>query len=115
MYDAIKHDNVSYGEIAAHVSAICTEMNAIWPLHASASEAVAVVLPKGWRQVAAVFAVLCSGRAYIPIEAERLTQQIALILKQACCTKAVVLNSTFREIWTQRATCRVHCARGGVI
>jgi amino acid adenylation domain-containing protein len=46
-------------------------------------EVVAVVMAKGWQQIVAVYAILYSGAAYIPIDATLPDKRIAQILEQA--------------------------------
>lgn len=92
VYDAADDVTLSYIELARCVNSIGQEMQDSWTPGAAENEAVAVILPKGWRQIAAVYAVLCSGKAYIPIEADSPAQRIALILEQAGCNKAIVSN-----------------------
>ncbi len=43
---------------------------------------VAVFLPKGWRQVAAVLGVLAAGAAYVPLEPEWPARRIARVLER---------------------------------
>lgn len=84
-------------ELATNMHAIHIEMMATWSSQASTAETVTVILPKGWCQIATMFAILCSGQAYIPIKADLPPQQVALILKQAGCTKAVVCDSSIEN------------------
>ncbi len=65
---------LGYGELAATAAALAAELRAAG---AERNRLVAIVMDKGWEQVAAALAVLEAGAAYLPIDpglpAERLT------------------------------------------
>jgi amino acid adenylation domain-containing protein len=69
---------------------------------------VAVVMEKGWEQVAAVLGVLMAGAAYLPIDPalprERLHyllahSQVGLVLTQAALDHALVWPAAVRRVW----------------
>ncbi len=54
---------VTHGDLLRHASAVAEALGDLPP-----DQLVAVSLPKGWRQVAAVIGVLLAGGAYLPID-----------------------------------------------
>ena len=54
---------LTYSQLLSHAAAISQSLGAIEP-----NRLVAVVLPKGWQQIAAVIGILMSGGAYLPID-----------------------------------------------
>ncbi len=54
---------VTHGDLLRHASAVAEALGELPP-----DQLVAVSLPKGWRQVAAVIGVLMAGGAYLPID-----------------------------------------------
>ncbi|KAJ1019678.1 hypothetical protein NDA13_005905 [Ustilago tritici] len=90
LHYAAEELSLSYVDLARHVHRTCEKMEASWKANKDANKSVTVILPKGWRQVASVFAVLCSGMAYIPIEIDLPIQRITLIMEQASCAKAII-------------------------
>ena len=70
---------LSYGELAqrAHVLA-----HRLRKLGARPNQLVAVVMEKGWEQVAAVLAVLEAGASYLPIDASLPPERIAHLLRK---------------------------------
>jgi pyochelin synthetase len=68
-------------------------------LHAAGVAAgglVAVVLPKGWEQVVAVFGALGAGAAYVPIDPEWPAERIRYVLGDTQAA-AIVTNARLRE------------------
>jgi amino acid adenylation domain-containing protein len=57
---------------------------------------VAVVLPKGWEQAVAVFAILTAGAAYVPVDPGWPAERIRLLLREAAAT-AVLTTTALRE------------------
>ncbi|MGE0415880.1 MAG: amino acid adenylation domain-containing protein [Acetobacteraceae bacterium] len=54
---------LTHGALLAHAAAVARAIGPVPPDHL-----VAVVMPKGWRQVAAAIGVLMTGGAYLPID-----------------------------------------------
>lgn len=57
---------VSYGQLLAHAAHIAGQLQ---ERDVRPNELVAVIMDKGWEQVVAVFGILLSGAAYLPIDA----------------------------------------------
>jgi len=57
---------------------------------------VAVILPKGWEQVVAVFGILAAGAAYVPIDPEWPAERIRYVLGDTRAT-AIVTSSRLGE------------------
>ena len=93
---------VSYGELAGVVAGLCHRLRAAG---ACPNTLVAVVMPKGWRQIAGVLAVLESGAAYLPIDPEtppaRLHQLLADGEVRIAVTPASLAGS---PIWPEGMT-----------
>ena len=70
-------ERLSYGELEAISARLARRL---LRLGAGRNRLVAVVMEKGWQQVAAVLAVLRSGAAYLPIEASLPAERRALLL-----------------------------------
>jgi amino acid adenylation domain-containing protein len=60
------HRTLSYRELAQHVNRIGRRLR---ELGARPNELVAVVMEKGWEQIAAAMGILASGAGYVPIDA----------------------------------------------
>mgnify|MGYP000845870410 CR=1 FL=1 len=58
---------LTFGELFAEAHAVARRLREVLPKDTE-SVLVAVGLPKGWRQVAAVFGVLLTGAAYVPVD-----------------------------------------------
>ncbi len=54
---------ITYGDLLRHAEAISLSLGTVEP-----NRLVAVVLPKGWQQIAAAIGILMSGGAYLPID-----------------------------------------------
>jgi amino acid adenylation domain-containing protein len=71
--------DLSYQQLANYTYAIAAQLRE-WG--AKPNQLVAVVMEKGWEQVAAVLGILQSGAAYLPIDASLPNERIALLLEQ---------------------------------
>jgi amino acid adenylation domain-containing protein len=58
---------VSYGELAAHAHAIARRLH---EAGVGRGDLVAVIMEKGWEQIASVMGILRAGAAYLPIDPE---------------------------------------------
>ncbi|HYC88908.1 MAG TPA: amino acid adenylation domain-containing protein [Thermoanaerobaculia bacterium] len=67
---------LTYGELAAYANAVTRQLP-------ERRELVAVIMEKGWEQVAAVLGILQSGAAYLPIDAGLPDERIASLLAAA--------------------------------
>lgn len=73
-------DTFSYAELRVLAENLAQELRA---KGAAPNELVAVVMEKGWEQIAAVLGVSLSGAAYLPIDAALPENRIKLLLAQA--------------------------------
>jgi amino acid adenylation domain-containing protein len=82
---------VTYGELASAAAAVASalEQRGVVP-----GQLVAIVLPKGWEQVAGVLGVLSAGAAYVPIDPDLPPERQSYLLTNADVTMAV----TNREV-----------------
>ncbi|MBI4662865.1 MAG: amino acid adenylation domain-containing protein [Verrucomicrobia bacterium] len=80
------HGRISYDELHRRAQAISEQLRA---LGAEPNSLVAVVMEKGWEQVAAVLGTLYSGAAYLPIEAELPEERIRYLLEHGQCRIAL--------------------------
>ena len=69
---------LSYGELAGIAGGLGHELRR---RGAEPGELVAVVMEKGWEQVAAVLGVLASGAAYLPIDPAQPAERLAYLLE----------------------------------
>jgi amino acid adenylation domain-containing protein len=78
---------VTYLELRAAATAVADRLRAhgVRP-----NQLVAVVMDKGWEQVAAVLGILAAGAAYVPIAPDLPTQRLHHLLSHAEATAAVV-------------------------
>ncbi|MCH9648635.1 MAG: amino acid adenylation domain-containing protein [Deltaproteobacteria bacterium] len=70
--------SVSYGELAAGAARLGQQLR---DRGAQPNELVAIVMEKGWEQVAAAFGVLVSGAAYLPVDPALPAQRQAFLLE----------------------------------
>src|SRR5205085_11469861 len=71
---------LSYGELDRRAQALAMRLR---ELGARPNRLVAVVMEKGWEQVVAVLAILKSGAAYLPIDAEVPRERLSHLLAHA--------------------------------
>ncbi|HSL81559.1 MAG TPA: amino acid adenylation domain-containing protein, partial [Thermoanaerobaculia bacterium] len=71
--------HLTYGELAARAGGLARRLR---ELGARPDRLVAVVMEKGWEQVAAALAVVESGAAYLPIDAAWPAERIRLLLER---------------------------------
>lgn len=81
--------SMSYGELLGRARAVAAQLGALGP-----GELVAVVMDKGWEQVAAVLGVGLSGAAYLPIDT-------TYPLDTTCPLKQMLADAGVREVLTQ--------------
>ena len=77
---------VTYGGLAASVLALAERLERAG---AGRGELVAVIMEKGWEQVAAVLAVLEVGAAYLPVDAANPAARVGRLLELGGCRLAV--------------------------
>lgn len=80
---------MNYGELHAYSCAVAEHLNSN-NVHTGSS--VAVVIPRGCEQVAAVMGVVYAGCNYVPISPENPAQRTSLILEQADITHVLTLS-----------------------
>lgn len=69
---------------------------------------IAVVMPKGWEQIAAILGILRAGAAYLPIDPETPPARIALLLNDAEVVQVLTTQAVLvRDILPPDATRRV--------
>ncbi|MGN9779208.1 hybrid non-ribosomal peptide synthetase/type I polyketide synthase [Micromonospora sp. H33] len=68
---------LTYGELAARARTIAARLAG---LDVRPDDLVAVVMEKGWEQVAAVLGVLAAGPAYLPVDPELPDERVRLLL-----------------------------------
>lgn len=84
---------ITYQELSNKANQISAYLS---QLDIKPNDLVAVVMEKGWQQVVAVLAILGTGAAYLPIEANLAEQRMAYILKEAE-VKYVLTQSCLKE------------------
>ncbi len=78
-----------YQELACEVFAYVKDLEQLGVIE---GERIAVIVPKGVRETAAMLAGLCVGATVVPIEPEQPTQRIASIFKSANISKAFIID-----------------------
>lgn len=90
---------LSYSEVEQRAIALA------WQLHhagATPNTLVAVVMPKGWEQVVAVYGILLAGAAYLPIDPEQPQERQHYLLQQGEAKLVVTLPSLKQQLsWYQ--------------
>ncbi|MDI1463732.1 amino acid adenylation domain-containing protein [Catellatospora sp. KI3] len=71
---------LGYGELAARARGVAAGLA---PLGLRPNDLVAVVMEKGWEQVAAVLGILAAGAAYLPIDPELPDERVAFLLEHS--------------------------------
>lgn len=84
-----------YGELLAHANAIAEQL---LQSGAKRTELVAVVMQKGWEQVAAVMGILIAGSAYLPVDPRWPTLRRGHILEHAEVRIALTQPALNREL-----------------
>ncbi|MFD2176706.1 non-ribosomal peptide synthetase [Veronia pacifica] len=72
-----------------------------------AGDKIAVVLPKGWRQVVAVLGILAAGAAYVPIDPDLPSSRVSWLLQEAECRFAITLADFQSADWPD-TTGKIH-------
>lgn len=101
---------LTYRELDRRASAIAEWLSA---QGAGPNRHVAVVMEKGWEQVAAVLGILKSGAAYLPVDAHLPVERIALLLQQGEVSLVLTQRAVEeRLLWLQDHTrlCVDECA-----
>jgi amino acid adenylation domain-containing protein len=86
---AVRHatTTLAYRELRALGLGIARHLDV---LDGGRSTLIAVVMTKGWEQVAAVLGILCHGAGYLPIDANLPEERIHLLLQQAGVSTVLV-------------------------
>jgi len=79
-------DNLTYGQLEVRSRALAADLV---DKGARPNTLVAVVLRRGWEQVAAVLGVIRAGAAYVPVDPEWPATRIRHLLERCECTLAV--------------------------
>ena len=69
---------------------------------------VAVVMEKGWEQVAAVLGIVISGAAYLPLDARWPSQRLSMLLEEGEVTVVLTQSKVLRS-WSPPAGLHVIC------
>ncbi|MCF7806667.1 MAG: amino acid adenylation domain-containing protein, partial [Simkaniaceae bacterium] len=81
------NETISYGELA-HTALFLSKQ--LKELAIQPNQCIAIIMDKGWEQVAAALAIHACGAAYIPIDAALPQQRIEQILSISQCKGAVI-------------------------
>lgn len=71
-----QNGQLTYGELARRAAAVAQCLKG----RVRPDELVAVVMTKGWEQIAAVLGILCAGGAYLPVDPGQPAERLSLIL-----------------------------------
>ncbi|MBT5229598.1 MAG: amino acid adenylation domain-containing protein, partial [Methylococcales bacterium] len=86
---------LTYGEIDDHSNALAHQLI---QANVESGDLVAIVIPKGWEHIVAVFAILRSGAAYVPIDVSWPEKRIQALLTRCRCRfvmTTVAINEQF--------------------
>ncbi|MGH8018551.1 MAG: amino acid adenylation domain-containing protein [Opitutaceae bacterium] len=84
---------VSYGELYRHACALAHELHV---LGVNSNELVAILMPKGWEQVAAAIGIQLAGAAYLPIEVDLPPERIRFLLQHGEA-RAIITTASHRR------------------
>jgi len=87
--------SIGYGQLAAHAGAIGHQLRAAG---AEPNTLVAIVMDKGWEQVAAALGILMAGAAYLPIASDIPPERL----------KHVLADGQVRLVCIQEHLCQAH-------
>ncbi len=85
---------MTYRQLAGRSAAVARRIAEAGP-----GPLVAIVIPKGWQQVAAVIGVLEAGAAYLPIDPDWPAARIAQILERSKATLALIRSGDPAPAW----------------
>jgi pyochelin synthetase len=97
----------SYGQLAAHVEALQTELSGV-----GRGDRVAIVLGKGVWQVAATLAVVSAGAAYVPIDHDQPSARQHRLIS-VCRPAAIIADGAYSPSQGQPAVVNVDTLREG--
>jgi amino acid adenylation domain-containing protein len=87
---------LTFGELAGEARCLAKKLT---EHGVQLGDLVAVVAPKGWRQIVAVLAISMSGAAYVPVELPMPADRIAQVLTRAGTKLALVHGAPADTVW----------------